>query len=90
MVALQIRDVPTTVRDDLAREAESRGLSLQAYLREVVDREAKAARNRESLRTMKPVPVSGVSSEDVVTILAESRRERDEQIIGATGLGSRP
>jgi hypothetical protein len=89
MVALQIRDVPTDIRDDLAREAEARGVSLQAYLREVVDREAKAARNREFLRTMTPVPVTGVAAEDVTAALAESRRERDEQIADAIRPGCR-
>lgn len=40
MVALQIRDVPEPARDALARQASARGQSLQAYLRELVLREA--------------------------------------------------
>ena len=40
-VALQIRDVPDDVRDLLAAQAASRGQSMQAYLREVVIREAR-------------------------------------------------
>lgn len=39
-VALQIRDVPESVRDTLADAAKRRGQSLQAYLLAVVEREA--------------------------------------------------
>lgn len=45
MVALQIRDVPEPVRDSLARQAAAKGQSLQAYLRELVLREASFAHN---------------------------------------------
>jgi len=45
MVALQIRDVPDDVRDVLARTAAARGQSLQAYLLDVVRREARAVGN---------------------------------------------
>lgn len=49
MVAMQVRDVPDEVRDDLAEEAKRRGLSLQTYLREVLTREARIAANRRLL-----------------------------------------
>lgn len=45
MVALQIRNVPDDVRDALAERARARGESLQAYLLDVVTREAKCNRN---------------------------------------------
>lgn len=44
-VALQIRDVPEEIRDALAAKAASRGQSLQAFLFEVVRREAQVQRN---------------------------------------------
>lgn len=44
-MALQIRDVPEDVRDTLARAAAGQGRSLQAYLLELVRREALARRN---------------------------------------------
>lgn len=40
-VALQIRDVPDDIRDLLAEQASARGQSMQAYLLEVVVREAR-------------------------------------------------
>jgi hypothetical protein len=45
MVALQIRDVPDEVRDLLVAQARARGQSLQAYLLELVEREASRSRN---------------------------------------------
>lgn len=45
MVALQIRDVPEEVRDALAVQARSRGQSLQAYLLELVETQARRLRN---------------------------------------------
>jgi plasmid stability protein len=44
-VALQIRDVPDEVRDALAEQAAQRGQSMQAYLLEMVEREARVLRN---------------------------------------------
>jgi hypothetical protein len=45
MVALQIRDVPEEVRDALAAQARGRGQSLQAFLLELVETQAKRLRN---------------------------------------------
>ena len=49
MVALQIRDVPAEVRDALVAQAKARGQSLQAYLLELVQREASRSRNADIL-----------------------------------------
>lgn len=45
MVAVQIRDVPDDVRDTLAAQARRRGQSLQAYLLDLVETDARRARN---------------------------------------------
>jgi hypothetical protein len=45
MVALQIRDVPEEIRDVLAAQAKARGQSLQAYLLELVETQARRLRN---------------------------------------------
>lgn len=45
MVALQIRDVPEDVRDSLAEQAKARGQSLQAYLLDLVETQARRVRN---------------------------------------------
>jgi antitoxin FitA len=45
MVALQIRDVPEEVRDVLADQARAHGQSLQAYLLDLIETQARRARN---------------------------------------------
>jgi antitoxin FitA len=45
MVALQIRDVPEDVRDALAARAKACGQSLQSYLLELVETQARRLRN---------------------------------------------
>ncbi|MET8261790.1 hypothetical protein ACFYPG_29345 [Micromonospora sp. NPDC005553] len=49
MVAIQIRDVPEEVRDALAAQAKERGQSLQAYLLELVETQARRLRNTATL-----------------------------------------
>lgn len=49
MVALQIRDVPEEIRDALAERARARGQSLQTFLLNLVEAEARRARNLEVL-----------------------------------------
>jgi hypothetical protein len=45
MVALQIRDVPEDVRDALVAQARARGQSLQSFLLELVETQARRLRN---------------------------------------------
>jgi plasmid stability protein len=45
MVALQIRDVPEEVRDTLAAQARAHGQSLQAYLLDLIETQARRERN---------------------------------------------
>jgi hypothetical protein len=49
MVALQIRDVPEEIRDALAERARAKGQSLQTFLLNLVEAEARRARNVEVL-----------------------------------------
>lgn len=79
MVALQIRDVPDSVRDLLTQEARRRDQSLQAYLSDVLAREAAAARNRgliESLRSSPRPDGASASAEEIVASLAAERAAR--------------
>jgi plasmid stability protein len=50
-VALQIRDVPDEIRDTLAARAGERGQSMQAFLLEIVEREARLMRNVRMFET---------------------------------------
>jgi plasmid stability protein len=47
-VALQIRGVPEDVRDALAHQAAKRGQSMQAYLLDMVEREARMVRQSQA------------------------------------------
>lgn len=79
MVALQIRDVPDSVRDLLAEEAKRRGTSLQGYLLEVLEREAASASNRRWLDEMRGRARrtrSTIGADEIVEAIAEARRER--------------
>jgi hypothetical protein len=49
MVALQIRDVPEEVRDVLVAQAKARGQSLQTYLLELVETQARRLRNNTAV-----------------------------------------
>jgi hypothetical protein len=82
MVAIQVRDVPEEIRDELARAARTRGVSLQTYLREVLEREARSARNREFLRTWTPVRGTGTGDRaDIAALIAADRGEREQHLL---------
>ncbi|HLI36288.1 MAG TPA: hypothetical protein VKV80_02965 [Streptosporangiaceae bacterium] len=53
MVSIQIRDVPESVRDTLARVARSRGQSMQAYLRELLEEDARRTANVALLKQVR-------------------------------------
>ncbi|NLG54269.1 MAG: hypothetical protein GX542_01230 [Rhodococcus sp.] len=84
MVAIQIRDVPDELRDALARDAQARGQSLQAYLLALLQRQADAAHNAEFLRTWQPPQIDYAWNDDniVIDLIEQQRRERDERTLG--------
>ena len=59
-VSLQIRNVPEDVRDRLAERAKDQGKSVQAYLLELVEREARFGQNAamfdRTAPARKPIP----------------------------------
>jgi antitoxin FitA len=81
MVALQIRDVSEQVRDLLAREARARGQSLQAFLLEIIEREAGYVRNVELLN-QSGGRAEGRGHDPAVAVRAvhEARNERDARL----------
>lgn len=88
MVAIQVRDVPDDVRDALATEADARGQSLQAFLHDVLEREAKLAGNRAWIMRMRDAPIARVRAAiDTAELIRQQRKERTEQL---TKDGSRP
>ena len=75
MVALQIRDVPDDVRDALAARARAQGQSLQAFLLEVVRREAGFARNQALLADLSWADADA-SVVEVIDAIDAARAER--------------
>lgn len=82
MVAIQVRDVPDAVREALAAEADSRGQSLQVFLSEVLEREARLSRNRAWLTEIRDSPIARVES-DVGTaeLIREERADRTAHLL---------
>ena len=72
-VALQIRDVPEDVRDIIAERAKAGGLSMQAYLLDMVQREAKFARNARMFDELAPYRASRPIAAEIVDIIREGR-----------------
>jgi hypothetical protein len=84
MVAIQVRDVPDAVRDALAAEADSRGQSLQVFLSEVLEREARLARNRAWLKRTRDNPIARIAAdESSADLIRRQREERTQQILDA-------
>ncbi|TNC28562.1 FitA-like ribbon-helix-helix domain-containing protein [Amycolatopsis alkalitolerans] len=83
MVSIQIRDVPEQVRDTLATLAHSRGQSMQAYLRGLLEEDACRANNIDLLKRVREVG-GGYSSEtgEAAQTIAELRAERDRRNAG--------
>jgi hypothetical protein len=72
-VALQIRDVPEDVRDAIAEIAASRGQSMQAYLLEMVGREAQLLRNMKEFERLAPYRAKVPVADEIVAIIREGR-----------------
>jgi len=76
VVALQIRDVPEDVRDALVAQAKARGQSLQAYLLELIETQARRLRNTAVLdRFAGRSDGSRVLPGETATELAEQREQ---------------
>lgn len=81
MVALQIRDVPEPLRDRLAELARQRGQSLQAYLFDVLQDEARRQDNLAVLdRFGAGAYGSRLSAVDITEALHAGRAERDAEL----------
>lgn len=81
---MQIRNVPDDVRDTLAREARKSGRSLQSLLLEILEREARSARNRAVVRDFVAISGTGTVVElDVPELIAREREARDSRILDA-------
>ncbi|MEV0436116.1 hypothetical protein [Nocardia sp. NPDC050413] len=83
MVALQIRDVPEPLRDQLVALARQRGQSLQAFLFDLVRDEARRQDNIAVLKQFSPATWDvAFTPQDVIVALDEERSARDSALDG--------
>jgi hypothetical protein len=81
MVAIQIRDVPESTRDALVEAARRQGMSLQAYLFDVIRREADVVTRGRLLREWADSPLlSGDQPIDSVAVIRRVRKEREQEL----------
>ncbi|MFD3506363.1 hypothetical protein [Nocardia sp. NPDC058666] len=87
MVALQIRDVPEPLRDQLVALARQRGQSLQSFLFDLIRDEARRQDNIAVLKRFSPGTWDvAFTSQDVVVALDDERAERDS-VLGGSEIG---
>jgi antitoxin FitA len=84
VVALQVRGVSEPTRRTLSAEAKARGESLQEYLLDLLDREARDIDNRRLLAAVAAEPSSDAARrvEFVELIRAERERRESQQLAG--------
>jgi plasmid stability protein len=74
-VALQIKDVPEEVRDVLAARAAARGQSMQVYLRDLLEREYRAERNKHLFERLTPHRALDLDVDEVVEYVRRGRED---------------
>lgn len=80
-VALQIKDVPEEVRDAVAARAAAIGQSMQTYLRELLEREFRAERNKHLFDELATHRSLSLDVDDVVEIIRAGRdNERGDEV----------
>ncbi|WP_278263360.1 hypothetical protein [Nocardia sp. AG03] len=81
MVALQIRDVPEPLRDQLVALAQRRGQSLQAFLFDLIRDEARRQDNLAVLKQFSPATWDiAFPAHDIQVALDAERAERDSAL----------
>lgn len=88
MVALQVRGVFEPTRRALSAEAKARGESLQEYLLDLLDREARDIDNRRLLAEVAPEPSMDAARRVEFVELIRTERERRESQQLARGRSS--
>jgi plasmid stability protein len=82
--AIQIKNVSEDVHAQLRDRARQQGRSLSEYVRRLIEVDLALPTSEEWLeRLRRREPVRGVTSERIVELIHEGRRERDEQIRSA-------
>jgi hypothetical protein len=84
MSAIQIKNVPDDLHEQLRERAHKQGQSLSDYVRRLIELDLALPTTEEWLERVRGrEPVTGVGPGEVAALIAEGRRERDEQIRNA-------
>lgn len=80
---MQIRDVDPEVRDRLKQRAAEEGLSLNAYVKKVLEEAAAIPSRAEVIRRLRERGnlIPSMSSSDTVELIRELREERDRELM---------
>lgn len=81
MALLQVRDVPTKAHETLKARAASRGISLNRYMLDLIDREVARPTVAEVLERAAARP-GRVTGSEVVDAIHAAREERDRELFG--------
>lgn len=85
---MQIRDVDPVVRDRLKRRAADQGLSLNAYLKELLARDASRPRRAEVVSRLVgrgDVLSAGPDPSDTAEMIRAMREERTDELLRRMG-----
>jgi antitoxin FitA len=74
-IALQIKDVREEVRDAIAARAAARGQSMQVYLRDLLEREFRAERNKRLFEGLTPHRTLDLDVDEVVEYIRGGRED---------------
>lgn len=84
MSALQVKDIPVELHEQLRARARAEGRNLSDYVLDVLRRDLAVPTTREWLERLQlDEPSTGISSERIAGSIHEGRDERTAQIIGA-------
>ena len=87
VVALQVRGVSEPTRRALSAEARARGESLQEYLLDLLEREARDIDNRRLHAELSAGPsVDDARSVDFVELIRSERERRESQLTGGRSI----
>lgn len=76
MRVIQVRDVPDAVHEELSKQAEAAGLSLNRFVLQEFERIAARRRNAEILRRAAARPGHRLSTSEIVAAIREDRDRR--------------
>jgi antitoxin FitA len=83
MGAIQIKNVPRGLHEQLRRRARTEGRTLSEWALQALERELSLPSTKEWLERLQTDPSTDISSVEISRLIERGRGERDEQILSA-------